>query len=328
MAVRAVFFDFVGTLAFVEPDVGTVYADVARAFGLDLDAAAVERAFAEVFPRRPPLAFPRDLPDDARRAAEFAWWRAVVADTLRACNVPLRRKDPGPRTSGPGLWTPGYSPGRAGRGVWSQDEAPQASQMGPGVETPTPQSAIYDDPIPHPFSNTRHPTPSTDFNFDAYFAALYETFATPAVWRLDPAALEVLKTLRQKGLRTGVVSNFDGRLPVLLERLGLRPWLDVVVYSSAVGSAKPEAAIFLEACRRAGVDPAEALHVGDDPDLDYRGARRAGLHARWRVHDEASPVPDIPATDRFWDLTEVVQGISLADPMGVEGNRQGAKWRG
>ncbi|GBC84815.1 Pyrimidine 5'-nucleotidase YjjG [bacterium HR11] len=240
MAVKAVFFDFVGTLAFVEPDVGTVYADVARAFGLGLEAAAVGRAFAKLFPRRPPLAFPRDLPDDARRAAEFAWWRAVVADTLRACGTPLRRKD----------------------------------------------------------------------HFDAYFAALYETFATPAVWRLDPAALEVLKTLRQKGLRTGVVSNFDGRLPVLLERLGLGPWLDVVVYSSAVGSAKPEATIFLEACRRAGVAPAEALHVGDDPDLDYRGARRAGLQARWRIHGDAPTAPDIPAADRLQDLREVLRGLA------------------
>ncbi len=154
MAVRAVFFDFVGTLAFVDPDVGTVYATTARTFGLDLDPTAVRRAFAEVFPRRPPLAFPRDLPGDVRRTAEFAWWRAVVADTLRACGVPT------------GGATGGFL---------------------------------------HPASRSGHPTPNTEFDFEAYFAALYETFAAPAVWRLYPDARTVLKTLRQKGLRTGVV---------------------------------------------------------------------------------------------------------------------------
>ncbi len=266
MAVRAVFFDFVGTLAFVDPDVGTVYATTARTFGLDLDPTAVGRAFAEVFPRRPPLAFPRDLPGDVRRTAEFAWWRAVVADTLRACGVPT------------GGATGGFL---------------------------------------HPASRSGHPTPNTEFDFEAYFAALYETFAAPAVWRLDPDARTVLKTLRQKGLRTGVVSNFDGRLPVLLDRLGLGPWLDVVVYSSAVGSAKPEADIFLEACRRAGVAPGEALHVGDDPELDYRGARRAGLQARWRVHaDPPTDAPDVPAADRLRDLTEVAEAV---DPPGIRG---------
>jgi len=258
MAVKAVFFDFVGTLAFVEPDVGTVYADVARAFGLDLDATVVGRAFAEVFPRRPPLAFPRDWSDEVRRAAEFAWWRSVVADTLRACGIPLRRRRHEPQTTGPRM--------------------------------------------------PRPPAPGPDFDFDAYFAALYETFATPAAWRLDPAALEVLKTLRRAGLRTGVISNFDGRLPVLLERLGLGPWLDVVVYSSAVGAAKPAAAIFLEACRRAGVAPAEALHVGDDPELDYRGARRAGLQARWRVHGDGVPA-DVPAADALRDLTDILRAL-------------------
>jgi putative hydrolase of the HAD superfamily len=245
MAVRAVFFDFVGTLAFVEPDVGTVYADRARSFGLNLEAAAVARAFARVFPCRPPLAFPPDLSDDARRAAEFAWWRAVVADTLQACGVSLRSSAPKP----------------------------------------------------------------LNFAFESYFADLYEAFATPAVWRLDPAARSVLETLRQRGLCTGVVSNFDSRLPVLLERLGLGALLDVIVYSSAVGAAKPESAIFHEACRRAGVVPTEALHVGDDPDLDYWGARRAGLRARWRVRGDDSAVPDIPAVDRLRDLTEVLRGL-------------------
>ncbi|MCS7311395.1 MAG: HAD-IA family hydrolase [Acidobacteria bacterium] len=266
MAVRAVFLDFVGTLAFVEPDVGTVYADVARAFGLNLDAAAVERAFAQVFPRRSPLAFPRDWPDDTRRAAEFAWWRAVVADTLRACGVP----------------------------IVARGEQRTANSEQPVSNKRTASCGSLFAVRYSPFA-PRDP-------FEAYFAALYETFATPAVWRLDPAALEVLKTLRQKGLRVGVISNFDSRLPVLLERLGLTPWLDVIVYSSAVGAAKPEVGIFLEACRQAGVAPAEALHVGDDPELDYWGARRAGLHARWRVHDDTPPISDIPAADRLRDL--------------------------
>jgi putative hydrolase of the HAD superfamily len=55
-----------------------------------------------------------------------------------------------------------------------------------------------------------------------------------------------------------------------------------------VGAAKPDPRIFLAAAAQLGVAPHEVLHVGDDPELDVIGARRAGLRAAWiNRHGEA-----------------------------------------
>ena len=64
-----------------------------------------------------------------------------------------------------------------------------------------------------------------------------------------------------------------------VELTGLRALVDVVLSSAEVGTEKPARAIFEAAA--AGLDvPAErVLHVGDDPELDVDGARKAGLYA-------------------------------------------------
>jgi putative hydrolase of the HAD superfamily len=119
--------------------------------------------------------------------------------------------------------------------------------------------------------------PPTHPRIDAAFEALYAHFAHAYAWHVHLDVLPALEALRARRLRTAVVSNFDGRLPGLLDELGLGRWLDAVVWSSDVGVAKPAPAIFLEAVRRLGVAPAEAVHVGDDPDADVAGAKRAGM---------------------------------------------------
>ena len=89
----------------------------------------------------------------------------------------------------------------------------------------------------------------------------------------------MLAALRGLGLGLAVVSNFDSRLPPLLDALGLAPFFDVVACSGAVGTAKPDGAIFAHALAVLGVEAHEALHVGDSRVNDYDGARAAGIEA-------------------------------------------------
>jgi putative hydrolase of the HAD superfamily len=116
-------------------------------------------------------------------------------------------------------------------------------------------------------------------DFDACFAELFEHYAGPAAWRARPGASALLDRLRGRGLATGVLSNFDRRLPGILAGLGLLERLDAVVLASDAGAAKPDPRAFAAALRRLGVAPAEALFVGDDAARDLEGARRAGLRA-------------------------------------------------
>ncbi len=114
-------------------------------------------------------------------------------------------------------------------------------------------------------------------DFEAYFADLFETFASAQTWRPDPAALPLLRALRGRDMRVLVVSNFDARVRGILDGLGMTPWIDAVTISSEAGAAKPDPAIFRVALSASGLAPADVLHVGDTIREDWAGARAAGL---------------------------------------------------
>jgi putative hydrolase of the HAD superfamily len=113
--------------------------------------------------------------------------------------------------------------------------------------------------------------PSTD--------ELRAVFARPEAWRVFPEAREVLGELGRRGVRLGVISNWDSRLPHLLASLDLDAHFEIVVYSASAGYEKPHPGIFAAALEAAGVDPPNAMHIGDRLDEDYAGARAAGLNA-------------------------------------------------
>jgi putative hydrolase of the HAD superfamily len=114
---------------------------------------------------------------------------------------------------------------------------------------------------------------------DRAFAEVFEHYATAAAWRTYADVKPVLRQLRDRGLRLGVVSNFDARLRRLLEAFDLAPAFDAVVLSSECGAAKPDRRIFEEALGALGVPAAAALHVGDSEPLDRCAAAQAGLSA-------------------------------------------------
>jgi putative hydrolase of the HAD superfamily len=116
-------------------------------------------------------------------------------------------------------------------------------------------------------------------DFEGFFARLWEHYAAPAAWRARPGARAALRELRARGLATGVVSNFDGRLPGILAGLGLADALDVVTLPGEARAAKPDPRIFACALARLGVAAADAVYLGDDPRRDLAGARAAGLAA-------------------------------------------------
>jgi len=90
-------------------------------------------------------------------------------------------------------------------------------------------------------------------------------------------AVPALKTLKARGFRLVVVSNWDVSLHSVLERLGLARSLDGVVTSAEAGARKPSPEIFRRALEVAGASAADAIHVGDSLEDDVAGARRAGI---------------------------------------------------
>jgi putative hydrolase of the HAD superfamily len=115
-----------------------------------------------------------------------------------------------------------------------------------------------------------------DLDRDNFFEVAYEHFAEAGVWNLYPDVVETLEALRARAA-LAVVSNFDGRLRMILEQLGVSKFFPYVFVSSEIGADKPDPEIFRRAAKFVGIEPREILHVGDDPERDWKAAETAGL---------------------------------------------------
>ena len=125
-------------------------------------------------------------------------------------------------------------------------------------------------------------TLAKDKHFEQFFEAAFSHYGDANAWKLFDESVPTLDEARTRGLRVGILSNFDDRLDGVLKGLGIRHYFDDVVVSTQVGVAKPARAIFEHARRGLGDEPAERyLHVGDSLSLDAQGALDAGWRAAW-----------------------------------------------
>jgi len=108
---------------------------------------------------------------------------------------------------------------------------------------------------------------------------VYDQFGQPERWRAYDDVRPAFERLRGRGIRLGLISNWDNRLVGLMRGLDLSPLLDAVISSADVGLHKPDPRIFELACARVGVAPEAAAHVGDHQYADVLGAQTAGMTA-------------------------------------------------
>jgi len=91
---------------------------------------------------------------------------------------------------------------------------------------------------------------------------------------------ETLGKLKAAGMKLGILSNtfvHSSTLDRHLAQEGLIDFFDMRIYSYQFDFRKPNRRIFLEAASRLGIDPSEAIYVGDRLDADVAGARGAGM---------------------------------------------------
>ena len=109
--------------------------------------------------------------------------------------------------------------------------------------------------------------------------------------------LATLKTLKESKLILGLLTNATKDAISIHRKLGLEPYLNFTVTSEEAREEKPNPPIFLLALERAGVGASEAVHVGDQHDLDVVGARGVGINPvlidRFDLYPEVSDCPRI-----------------------------------
>lgn len=115
--------------------------------------------------------------------------------------------------------------------------------------------------------------------------------------------LPTVELLKERQLRTGLLSNIHRGISDICKELGLEPYMDVIVSSGEAGADKPDPAIFRFALERAGVTPGEAVHVGDQYLQDVVGSRNVGITPIFIDRFDVSP--EITDCARIRDLTEL-----------------------
>lgn len=129
----------------------------------------------------------------------------------------------------------------------------------------------------------------------------------------DPAAATVLTALKERGLRTGLLSNTHWPRALherWLADAGLLDLLDVRLYTSGMTHMKPHAEAFRALLDAVGVEPAQAVFVGDRLRDDVSGASAIGMrtvHLTGRAVEGFDAVPDAELTT-LDGLVEIVDG--------------------
>jgi HAD superfamily hydrolase (TIGR01509 family) len=141
-------------------------------------------------------------------------------------------------------------------------------------------------------------------------SALNELREYDSQWNMwDYVADDVLPTLRQlraMNLQLAVVSNSNGTLHRLLERVGVASAFDHIFDSHVEGLEKPDPEYFRRALVRTGATAETAIHVGDFYHIDVVGARSAGLHAIMLDPADLYPECDAP---RIRSISELIEAL-------------------
>jgi putative hydrolase of the HAD superfamily len=149
--------------------------------------------------------------------------------------------------------------------------------------------------VDHTFTHAIGEKPAVE-PLEAAFQALYSHFALPEAWVLYPDTLPAIRSLVGR-TRLLILSNFDRRLPPLLDHFGLGDCFEKILISSEIGASKPHPRMFQAALDAVGHPPSACLHVGDDLTADIQGAEAAGI-----------PQFHVSRPDR--DLLKLVESLS------------------
>jgi putative hydrolase of the HAD superfamily len=123
-----------------------------------------------------------------------------------------------------------------------------------------------------------------------------------AVLRLRAGARDVLARLRARGVGLGLISVCSEEVPAAWPASELAGLFDAETFSSDCGLMKPEPEIYLATARALGVDPADAIFVGDGANDELGGAARVGM----------TPVLFAPDGDPHWDGLADWRGLRIA----------------
>ncbi len=117
-------------------------------------------------------------------------------------------------------------------------------------------------------------------SYEEYVSFLLSCFKTLAVE--FPFAIPTLKKLRDKGYKTGLITNGNPEIQSKkIAMLNLAEYFDEIIISGATPYDKPQPEIFELMANKLGVETKDMMYVGDHPHYDVEGSRNAGCIPVW-----------------------------------------------
>lgn len=113
----------------------------------------------------------------------------------------------------------------------------------------------------------------------AFFGSVFDYYEDAAAWTMRAGARSCLARLRELGVVTGVVSNFDQRLPIIMQATNIAEFLDTMMTPARCGAEKPDAQIFQAALAEIHLRPDQVVFIGDHPEKDRAAAREVGMQS-------------------------------------------------
>lgn len=113
---------------------------------------------------------------------------------------------------------------------------------------------------------------------------------------VHPQVFQLLKTLKEMGLQTAIISNCSSEEVKLLKESEIYKYFDEVVLSYEVHMKKPDPCIYEETSKRLGVDLDECIFVGDGGSNELIGAKNVGMkaiQAKWYTNQYPQKRDDI-----------------------------------
>lgn len=145
---------------------------------------------------------------------------------------------------------------------------------------------------------------------DVAAAAEHYGAAIQAQAELTPQAVETVAQVKAAGFQVGLVSNtmFPGALHRAdMDRFGLTPYFDEMVFSADVNMWKPNADPFRQVLVGLGVDADTAVYIGDDPASDVVGGQAAGMRTVYfRSNGRFATPPGVIPHAEITELTELL----------------------
>jgi putative hydrolase of the HAD superfamily len=127
-------------------------------------------------------------------------------------------------------------------------------------------------------------------------------------------AVDTLRRLHDGGCKIGLITVCSEDIETLWPESEFAGLFDAEVFSSSFGASKPDPRIYLACCEGLGVEPGEAVFVGDGANDELAGARRVGMEAILIHRPGEDPLwPEL----REWDgprVTSIPEVLELVEP--------------